>query len=221
MSHLVESPRARTEVDKPLAAKIYVVEDEYFTREVICGMLLDAGWDVEAFSCCEEFLAGHRNHPNTCIVLDMHFPGMGGLELLRRMGDVANSPPIVVVSGSSGIADAVLAMKQGALDFIEKPIAGDVLVASVRLALVRSRRSDKISTSRDAALGRLTDLTPRQHQIMDLVLAGHPSKNIAADLGISQRTVENHRASTMQRTGARSLPALAQLVMCNRCALDR
>lgn len=145
---------------------------------------------------------------------------MDGLELLRRMGDMANSPPIIVVSGGGSISEAVQSMKQGALDFIEKPVARDVLVASVKRALGRSRCSDSISASRAAALGHLAGLTVRQRQIMDLVLAGHPSKNIAVRLGISQRTVENHRASIMHRTGAHSLPALARLVMSSRWTLD-
>jgi two-component system CheB/CheR fusion protein len=206
------SPSIET-ADTPTPEKIFVVDDEYFTREGICGLLQDAHWDVEAFSSCEAFLAGDHNRPNSCVVLDIHFPGMGGLELLDRLAEAPNSPPIIVVSGGGAISEAVQSMKQGALDFIEKPVAADRLVASVRLALRRSRRSGEISASRDAALGRLTDLTTRQRQIMDMVLAGQPSKNIAADLGISQRTVENHRASIMHRTGAHSLPALARLVM--------
>lgn len=196
--------------------KVFVVDDEYFTRQGISELLRDAGWDVEAFSSCEEFLTAGQSRPNTCMVLDIHFPGMSGLELLDRMSDEANRTPVIVVSGSAEITEAVQSMKQGALDFIEKPVARDVLVASVKRALGRSRRSEKISQAR----GYLNDLTARQLQIMGLVLEGQPSKNIAADLGISQRTVESHRASIMHRTGARSLPALAQLIMCNRCALE-
>jgi two-component system CheB/CheR fusion protein len=200
--------------------KIAVVDDDYFAREEICGQLQDFGWEVDAFSSCEDFLSDERRRQNTCVVLDIHFPGMSGLELLHRLGERPDGPPIIVVSGSSGISEAVQSMRQGALDFIEKPVARDRLVASVERAFARSRRAEKVSSSREAALGRLSQLTLRQREILDRVLAGQPSKNIAADLGISQRTVENHRASIMKRTGARSLPALAQLVMCNRCCAD-
>jgi two-component system CheB/CheR fusion protein len=186
------------------------VDDDYLVRQGLCGLLQDFGWAVEAFSSCEGFLADHQHDPNTCLVLDVHFPGIGGLELLRHMRDVADSTPVIVVSGSSGINEAVRSMKNGALDFIEKPVVGDLLIASVERALALSRRSDEITLARDAALADLTGLTPRQKQVMDLVLAGQPSKNIAADLGISQRTVENHRAAIMDRTGARSLLALAR-----------
>jgi len=108
---------------------------------------------------------------------------------------------------------AVQAMKAGALDFIEKPIGRDELLASVERALEQSRDAGKLLLWRETAANQVAGLTVRQRQIMELVLAGHPSKNIAADLGISQRTVENHRASIMKRTGSKSLPALARLAL--------
>jgi two-component system, chemotaxis family, CheB/CheR fusion protein len=108
---------------------------------------------------------------------------------------------------------AVQAMKAGASDFIEKPIGPRELLASVGRALEQSHDSTKLSAWRKAAANHIASLTPRQRQIMDLVLTGQPSKNIAADLGISQRTVESHRAAIMKKTGANSLPALARLAL--------
>jgi len=183
-------------------------------------MLQDVGSAVEAFSSCEAFLNQQRGGPNTCLVLDIHLPGMGGLELLRHMRDVADRTPVIVVSGSSGISEAVRSMKKGALDFIEKPVERDLLVASVLRALALSRQEGEISTARDEAIAHLKGLTTRQQQIMALVLTGHPSKNIAADLGISQRTVENHRAAIMDRTGVHSIPELARLVMSTQWTPD-
>jgi len=200
-------------------SKIFVVEDEYFTRQGICGLLEDEGWGVEGFDSCERFLEAYRQGPGSCVVLDMHFPGMSGMELLGRIGAMTDSPPVIVVSGSSEISEAVQSIQGGAADFIEKPVARDKLIASVRRALGRSVHSKKASTSRNEALEHIANLTSRQRQIMTLVLAGQPSKNIAADLGISQRTVENHRASIMRKTGANSLPALARLVSCSDCTL--
>ena len=104
-------------------------------------------------------------------------------------------------------------MKAGASDFIEKPVGRGELLDSVERALEQSRDTTKVSAWRRAASERHPELTARQRQIMEMVLAGHPSKNIAADLGLSQRTVENHRASIMTRTGAKSLPALARLAL--------
>ena len=118
-----------------------------------------------------------------------------------------------MITGNSDVPMAVRAMKAGVSDFIEKPISRDELLASVERALEQSRDSSKLSARREDAARHVAGLTPRQHQIMELVLAGHPSKNIAADLGISQRTVENHRASIMKKTGAKSVPALARLAL--------
>ena len=118
-----------------------------------------------------------------------------------------------MITGNSDVPMAVRAMKAGASDFIEKPIGRSELLASVERALEQSRDSSKLPAWREDAASHIASLTPRQRQIMELVLAGHPSKNIAADLGISQRTVENHRASIMKKTGSKSLPALARLAL--------
>ena len=198
---------------------VFVVEDEYLIRESLCAMITDAGWDVRAFASCEAYLQAYRPREQTCLLLDIHMPGLGGLELLSRIERFDNGPPVVVLSGSSGIAEAVQALQAGALDFIEKPVPRERLLASVARALDRSRHTDRASALRDAAVDHIADLTERQLQILELVLAGAPSKNIAADLGISQRTVENHRAAIMHKTGAHSLPDLSRLVMCNRCSL--
>ena len=118
-----------------------------------------------------------------------------------------------MITGNADVAMAVQAMKAGALDFIEKPIGRDELLACVERALDHSQDASKLTAWREAAASHMAGLTPRQKQVMELVLAGCPSKNIAADLGISQRTVENHRAEIMKRTGAKSLPALARLAV--------
>ena len=118
-----------------------------------------------------------------------------------------------MITGNSDVPVAVAAMKAGALDFIEKPINAADLVARVARAIEHARDATKLSEWREGAARSIAGLTARQREIMDLVLAGHPSKNIAADLAISQRTVENHRASIMRKTGAGSLPALARLAL--------
>jgi two-component system CheB/CheR fusion protein len=118
-----------------------------------------------------------------------------------------------MITGNSDVPMAVRAMKEGASDFIEKPVGRGELLAAVESALERSRDSGKLQAWQEEAASHVASLTPRQRQIMELVLAGYPSKNIAADLGISQRTVENHRASIMEKTGAKSLPALARLAL--------
>ena len=138
---------------------------------------------------------------------------MSGLELLQRLRKSGDDLPAIMITGNSDVAMAVEAMKAGALDFIEKPVSRDALLAGVELALDLSRDAAKLSARREDAADHVAGLTMRQRQIMELVLAGHPSKNIAADLGISQRTVENHRAAIMKKTGSKSLPALARLAL--------
>ena len=146
-------------------------------------------------------------------MVDAYLPGMSGLQLLQRVHEHGHQLPAIMITGSSDVPTAVKAMKAGALDFIEKPISHGDLLDSIHRALEQSRDSSKLAAWREAAAAHVADLTSRQRQIMELVLAGHPSKNIAADLGISQRTVENHRAEIMKRTGTRSLPALARLAL--------
>ena len=138
---------------------------------------------------------------------------MSGLDLLRRLADAGLQLPSIMITGDSDVSMAVQAMKAGASDFIEKPVGHSELLASIERALEQGRDSSKRLAWHQAACDNIADLTPRERQIMEMVLAGDPSKNIAADLGISQRTVENHRASIMKKTGARSLPALARLAI--------
>jgi two-component system CheB/CheR fusion protein len=138
---------------------------------------------------------------------------MSGLELLHRLREQALSLPAIMITGDSDVPMAVEAMKAGASDFIEKPVGAADLLASVDRALDLFEDANKATAWREAASSRLEGLTVRQLQVMDMVLAGSPSKNIAADLRISQRTVENHRAAIMRKTGAKSLPALARLAM--------
>src|SRR5581483_11141997 len=125
---------------------------------------------------------------------------------LQHLKDAGHDLPAIMITGNGDVQMAVRAMQAGAVDFIEKPVGETELLASIDLALQRTRDSAGRTASREAAARRFDGLTARQHEILALVLAGHPSKNIAADLGISQRTVENHRAAIMHKTGSKSMP---------------
>jgi two-component system CheB/CheR fusion protein len=190
---------------------IFVVDDDKMVREAIRDVLEYAGRTVQTYSTCEAFIDAYRPGHEACLLIDAYLPGMNGLELLRWLGYSGHRLPAIMITGDSDVPMAVQAMKAGAWDFIEKPIGHRELLESVANALGQSRNSSKLLASQEAAAGAIAGLTPRQRQIMELVLAGHPSKNISADLGISQRTVENHRASIMEKTGSKSLPALARL----------
>jgi FixJ family two-component response regulator len=197
----------------PEAPIIFVVDDDRHIRESIRDVLEDDGRIVQDFATCEAFLEADRPGHAACLVIDAYLPGMSGLELLQHLNDAGVRLPAIMITGYSDAPTAVQAMKAGALDFIEKPIGGKELIACISRALELSRDATKLSAWRETAAHHVADLTPRQRQIMDMVLAGNPSKNIAADLGISQRTVENHRASIMAKTGSKSLPALARLAL--------
>jgi two-component system CheB/CheR fusion protein len=195
------------------APVVYVVDDDPDVRAAICSVLEDEQIAVEAFHTAEAFLHAFRPNREACLLVDAYLPGMGGLDLLHHMSAAGHHLPTMMITGHSDVAIAVQAMKAGASEFIEKPISRLDLLAAVSRALEQAHDATSSSAWRTRAGAKIATLTSRQHEILDLVLAGHPSKNIAADLGISQRTVENHRASIMKKTGAKSLPALARLAL--------
>lgn len=199
--------------EKSALPVIFVVDDNSHVRDSIRTLLEEEGRIVEDFADGESFLEAYRPGREGCLLIDAYLPGMNGLELLHRLRESGHRLPSIMITGNSDVAMAVQAMKAGALDLIEKPVSRDELLASVDLALDLSRDAAKLIARREHAADHVAGLTMRQRQIMELVLAGHPSKNIAADLGISQRTVENHRAAIMKKTGSRSLPALARLAL--------
>jgi two-component system CheB/CheR fusion protein len=209
------SPVARrTEAVPPAGTPvIFVVDDDSHVREGIRSLLEADGRTVEDFATCEEFLEAYHPGREGCLLVDAYLPGMTGHELLQHLRDRGYRLPAIMITGNSDVPMAVEAMKAGASDFIEKPVGRAELLASLERALERSRDTAKLSAWRRDASERVGKLTLRQRQVMEMVLAGHPNKNIAADLEISQRTVENHRASIMKRMGARSLPALARLAL--------
>lgn len=198
-----------------LASKpvVFVVDDDGSIRALIRAVLEKHGLAVEEFADGEAFLAAYRPGREDCLLVDASMPDIDRFEVLRRLGEAGHRLPAIVITGHGDVSMAVRAMKGGALDFIEKPVRAPDLLAGISRALDRSRDAGKRSAWHAAAADRIAALTPRQRDIMALVLSGHPSKNIAADLGISQRTVENHRASIMRKTGSRSLPALARLAL--------
>jgi two-component system CheB/CheR fusion protein len=209
-------PPAADHSDAALAAVapvIFVVDDDADVRHAIRAVLEEDGRAVEDYASCDAFLEAYRAGREACLLLDAYLPGMSGLELLGQLHNAGHQLPAIMMTGDSDVKIAVQAMKAGASDFIEKPVGRTELLDSVARALEQSRDSNKLTAWQEKAAQNIAGLTQRQRQIMDLVLAGHPSKNIAADLGISQRTVENHRASIMARTGAKSLPALARLAV--------
>ncbi len=202
-----EAPRA------PGARVIFIVDDDKHVCNEIRAALEAEGTTVEDYPSGEAFLLAYRPNREACLLLDAYLPGMSGLDVLARLRELGMPLPTIMITGHSDVSMAVRAMKQGALDFIEKPVSRADLLAGVARALEHARDAGSRIAWRKTATSHIAGLTVRQREVMDRVLAGEPSKNIAADLGISQRTVENHRAEIMKRTGVRSLPALARLAM--------
>ncbi len=192
---------------------VFVVDDDEDLRGAIMAVLEADGRTASGYPSSEAFLLAFRPGTGDCLLVDAALPGISGIELLEQLRARGHSLPVIVVTGQSDVPMAIRAMKAGASDFIEKPVGRESLLASITHALESSRDIAKLVAWRDAATAQIAGLTPRQREIMALVLAGHPSKNIAADLGISQRTVEGHRALIMQKTGTTSLPALARLAL--------
>jgi two-component system, chemotaxis family, CheB/CheR fusion protein len=195
------------------SSTVFVVDDDRSIREAMRDLLQENGYSVVLFADGPAFLEAYRPDRGGCLVVDVMMPGMSGVELIERLKAQGHQLPIIVITGSGAVPIAVQAMKAGAVDFIEKPVGHKDLLASVKRALDQTRDTAKLSECREEAALRIASLTTRQRQILDLVLAGHPSKNIAADLGISQRTVDNHRAAIMKKTGSKSLPALIRTAL--------
>jgi two-component system CheB/CheR fusion protein len=192
---------------------IRVVDDDEGVCEALSEVLEADGHAVRRYSSSEAFLADYVPGSEGCLLVDAYLPGMSGLELLRHLRSIGDPLPSIMITGSGDVPMAVDAMKAGAIDFIEKPIGAKEISESVGRALDRSKISGKLVAWQSNAAKQISALSARQRQIMEMVLAGNPSKNIAADLGLSQRTVENHRAAIMRKTGAKSLPALARLAL--------
>ena len=192
---------------------IHVVDDDGYIREGLRAIFEEKGWAVEDYATAEAFFEAYHPAREECLLIDAYLPGMNGLELLQRLRDEGHRLPSIMITGNGDVPLAVQAMKAGASDFLEKPIGQGELIACVRRVLDQAKDATTLSGWREAARGQIAKLTVRERQVMAMVLAGRHNKNIAADLGISQRTVENHRASIMKKTGAKSLPALARLAL--------
>ncbi len=165
-----------------LAPVVYVIDDDSDVRHAIRIMLEDDGHLVEGFDDGESFLNAYRPGRDACLLIDANLPGISGLDVLKRLKSAGSLLPAIMITGQSDVPMAVEAMKAGAADFLEKPIRGIELLAGVVRALASSQDFGKLTEWRKDAADHLACLTRRQREIMEMVLAGHPSKNIAADL---------------------------------------
>lgn len=192
---------------------VYIVDDDQAIRRAMELLMRSVGLDYEIFHSGDDFLASHSDDRAGCLVLDIRMPGLGGLELQDRLNELGSTLPIIFITGHGDVPMAVEAMQKGAVDFIQKPFRDQELLDRIGAALKtdQERRSER--EERSAVQSRVEKLTNREREVMDLVVTGKPNKVIAYDLGVSQRTVEIHRARVMEKMEARSLAELVRMQM--------
>jgi RNA polymerase sigma factor (sigma-70 family) len=192
---------------------VFVVDDDAAMCESMKWLLESAGLRVRTFDSAEAFLADFCPDQPGCLVLDVHMRGLSGLELQARLAGDGHKLPVIMLTAHGDVSMAVRAVKAGAIDFLEKPVNDQVLLERVRHALaVDARVRAKQGRRRDLG-ARLATLTPRERQVMDLVAAGRANKQIAAELGISEKTIEVHRRRVMEKMEVHSAVELVRLLM--------
>ena len=192
---------------------VHVIDDDDAARESLAFLLGTAQFVVRAYESAKAFLDAIPGVEAGCVITDVRMPEIDGLELLRRLKTQEIGLPVVVITGHGDVPLAVEAMRLGALDFIEKPYEGEVLLGAVRSALSAHETDAKRDSERVEIQERLADLSPRERQVLDGLVAGKPNKIIAHDLGISARTVEIYRANVMTKMQAPSLSHLVRMAL--------
>jgi two-component system response regulator FixJ len=192
---------------------VHVVEDDPAMRDALLLLLRSASLPARGYTSAEEFLAEQDCGQPACLLLDVRLPGMDGLALQRHLILHGADPAVVMITGHGDIALAVAALKAGAMDFVVKPFDPGALLDSVREAWQRAVESERRAAAAAEIEARLHTLTPREASILALLVEGRSSKIIAAELGISVRTIEHHRARIMEKMAARSLSQLIRAVL--------
>jgi two-component system response regulator FixJ len=192
---------------------VHVVDDDPAVRDSLEFLLDSAGIGVRTYGSAAEFLAAVPSIHTGCVLTDVRMPDIDGLALQRKLCELGNRLPVIVMTGHGDVPIAVEALKTGAADFLEKPFAEEHLLRAVRDALKTSEADRERFGAAEAVRARLATLTPREREVMDRLVEGLPNKTIAFDLGTSPRTVEVQRARVMEKMGARSLPDLVRMVL--------
>ena len=195
------------------APTVFIVDDDPEIRTMMRGMVERRGYRAEIFADGASFLKAYTPGRSGCLLADARMPGLGGIDLIKHVTEMQPSLPVIMITAYGDIAMAVTAMKAGAFDFLQKPVRPNELIDCIKEALNHSGKRPEQSADRKDAAAKIASLTARQREILDMVLAGSPSKNIAHDLQISQRTVDNHRAAIMHKVGAKSLSALIRIAL--------
>jgi len=192
---------------------VFVVDDDSSTRELLAWLMKRNGLRAEVFPDARSFLHGYRRDQPGCLVLDLNMPGMSGLDLQQQLKESGVALPVIFLSGGADVPQAVRAVREGAIDFIEKPFDYKRVVELVRECLERDARSRAGRERRLRCAERLAHLTQREREVLDLVVAGKINREIAEALDISIKTVEAHRARLMEKLEVGSVAELVQAVV--------
>lgn len=195
--------------DQPL---IYLVDDDEAVRDSLGMLFRSIGLQHQAFASALEFLERYEGKRHSCLVADIRMPGLSGLELQQRLNEQRAEIPIIFITGHGDVPMAVTAMKSGAADFIQKPFRDQDLIDRIHKALDRDRERRKTRGEEEAIRARIALLTPRENEVMQRVARGQANKVIAMDLGVSQRTVELHRARVMRKLKMRTVAELVHAI---------
>lgn len=197
----------------PEARIVHVIDDDDALRESLEFLLKSAGINVRSFASARQFLESLPDDTLRCVITDVRMPEISGVELLRRLKGKNIEVPVIVITGHGDVALAVEAMKLGAADFLEKPFDDEVLIGSVEAALARQDGLAKRQSERQEIERHIAALSPRERDVLTGLVAGRANKQIAADLGISPRTVEIYRANLMNKMQAGSLSDLVRMAL--------
>lgn len=195
---------------------LYIVDDDPTVRRSLVMLVQTIGIDVREYATGEAFLSDPRNRDASCVVLDISMPGLTGLEVQVRMVEGGMNVPVIFVTGHGDVPSAVNAMRNGAVDFLQKPFDDQTFLERVQQCIRRGRELRHEEEQRTAIEARLATLSQREREVLTLVVAGNMNKVIAAALGISTKTVEDHRASLMRKMQVRSVAELVRMVAASR-----
>lgn len=190
---------------------VFVVDDDVSVRESLELLIGSEGWRPETFESAQEFLARPRVKVPSCLVLDLSLPGLNGLDLQKRVAIERTDMPIIFITGHGDVPKSVQAMKAGAIEFLTKPFSDEVLLSAIRQALERSRAALGEEAEMQELRDRYASLTPREREVMTLVVSGLLNKQVGGELGISEITVKAHRGQVMQKMKADSLADLVKM----------
>jgi RNA polymerase sigma factor (sigma-70 family) len=196
-----------------LTPTVFVVDDEEPLRDSLRWLIQTVGLAVETYASGEEFLKAYDPNKPGCVVLDVRMPGLSGLAVLEQLMRQEHAPPVIVLTAHGDVSMAVRALKGGAVEFLEKPYKDQDLLDCIQQSIQRDAQRREQQARRRALAARLARLTPREHEVMERMVAGKPNKVIASQLKISEKTIEAHRAKVMEKMEVDSLAELVRLVL--------